>query len=393
MASLLALPCELSFQIIKLLDIGEKIHLSAKCKSYRTQLLPEIFTTIRFTSDEVSAASSLAAVEAYGQYTKAIEFTSCEVLKGLLTPNLQTVRLKFDFNLYDDDLDVFTFFDFEGNADQVRTHERSDKWRALMNEAWEALVANTSVMELILDELPPRQTSAYNTDVFRQFLGQLESATFHFFGGEDSAGWRLTITSGGQDFFERLDDSFFHHMRRLKHLHIQASDIIGNSYLIPFPLKPESLPLLQSLKLENFFIGSDLVSFIQGHAQVLRSLHLNECFGDEYLSWAEFFDQVYKAKPSLAELVCGHNKAPFMTEEIARWVRDKSALQRVRQRLKADATLNVFRQGGFGPDKGRLYFEEDIDVMRINQGDDERACFRLMGLVNDNKAEAKFDSR
>lgn len=354
----------------------------------------------------------MAAVEAYGQYTKAIEFTcqcdhqespaptepslpptACEVLKGLLTPNLHTVRLKFDFNLDDDEPDVYVYFDFEENADQVRFYERSYKWRALMNETWEALVTNTSMRELILNELPPKQTSAYSTDVFRQFLSQLESATFHIFGGEDYAGLRLTITSGGQDFFERLDDSFFHHMRRLKHLHIQASDIIGNDYYIPFPLKSESLPLLQSLKLENFFISSELVSFIQGHAQVLRSLHLNECFSDEYLSWAEFFDQVYKAKPSLAELVYGHNKAPFMTKEIERWVRDKSVLQRVRQRLKAYATLNVFRQGGFDPDEGRLYFEEDIDVMRFNQGDDERAYFRLMELVNDNKAEAKFDSR
>lgn len=164
MASLLALPCESSFQILKLLDIGDKIHLSATCKSYRTQLLSENFSIIRFTSDEASSPSALAAVEGHGRYTKVIEFicqwdhedspsptepslppAACKVLKGLLTLNLHTVRIKFDFNLSDDDIDVFVYFDNEENAGDVRDGEMQDKWRALMNETWKAMLRSSNL--------------------------------------------------------------------------------------------------------------------------------------------------------------------------------------------------------------------------------------------------------
>lgn len=368
------------------------------------------FDTIRFTSDEASAASALAAVEAHGHYTKAIEFTcqcdhediptptgpplppaACNVLNGLLTPNLHTVRLKFDFNLDDDGLDAFDHFDYAEDAGRVRKTESQDKWRALMNETWEAVVANTFVRELILDELPLKWTSAYYTDAFGRFLNQLESATIHIFGMQNGE-WRTNITNGCGDFLSGLDTAFFRHMNGLKHLYIRATDPLGlaNSDM-PYkelPLHPEDLPLLQSLTLENCFVSPELVLFIKGHAQVLRSLRLNESFCGENLSWAGFFDQVYEAKPSLAELIYRDDKAPFMTDEVDVWVTDESALLRVRQRLEADPTLNVFRRGYLDADTGVLFFYHDEDVKRFNQGDDQRAYARLTGLVNGNRAEA-----
>lgn len=414
MASLLALPCELSFQIIKLLEIGDKIHLSATCKSYRAQLLPEVFNTIRFTSDEASAASALAAIEAYGQYTNAIEFTcqcdrddqpttpslppaACKVLKGDLTPTLRTVTLKFDFGFDDYGLhDYDDFFDDVEDANTVRHEETRKKWRALMNETWEALGTNTLVRELILDELPPRWTSAYYTDAFGRFLNQLESATIRIFGMQDYAGWRTIRSNSCRDFLSNLDTAFFRHMRGLNHLYIRASDPLGlgdqDSPYIELALNPEDLPLLQALTLENCFVSPELVLFIKSHAQVLKSLHFNESFCGRNLSWADFFDQIYKAKPSLAELVYRDNKAPFMEGEREMWVPDQSALERVRQRLEADSTLNVFRQGYLDADEGVLFFDDGEDVMRFDKGDDQRAYVRLMGLVNENRAEAKLDS-
>lgn len=381
-------------------------------------MVPEIFSTIRFTSDEASAASALAAVEAHGRHTNAIEFTcqcdgrydrpttpslpptACKVLKGHLTPNLHTATLKFDFNLDDhDDCDILSLWgDVVEDASTVRREETREKWRALMNEAWEALAANTFVRELILDELPPKRTSAFYTDNFHRFLAQLESATIRIFGMEDFIEWRTNRARDPHDFLSNLDAVFFRHMKGLKHLHIQASDPLGladldNPY-IPLALKPEDLPLLQSLKLENCFVCAELVAFIQGHAKILESLHLNECFCGIDLSWAEFFDQVYKAKPSLAELVYRDNKAPSMMEdEIEAWVEDYSALQRLRQRLEVDPGLNMFRQGCLDSDEGYVFFTLKEDMMRFDQGDDQRAYVRLMGLVNENRAKAKFDSK
>ncbi|KAL7946165.1 hypothetical protein V8C42DRAFT_322649 [Trichoderma barbatum] len=428
MASLSSLPCELSLQIIQLLGFDDKIHLSATCKSYRAQLLPEIFHTIRFSNDESSATSALAALEAHGQYTKAIEFTcqcgqddeptapapsllpaACNILEGQLTPNLQMVRLEFDFDLENEDFEVWWDFDFPNSEDYIRAEELHCKWRALMNETWEALAANTFVRELILDELPPKWTSAFLSDAFRQFLGQLESATFNIFGMEDYVPWRTNKVLGCCDFLCHLDDTFFRHMTGLKHLHIQASDPLGSmgawgerSPDVSFPFKSESLPLLKSLKLENCFICAELVSFIQSHAQVLKSLDINECFGNymlsadmirysfmlstsDCLSWAEFFDRIYNLKPRFTELIAGGNKVPFTRDDTYEYD-DDPVLQPLRQKLAADPALKVFRYMHVNNDTGHLSVDEDINVERFNQGDDQLAYNRLMGLVNENRA-------
>ncbi|EHK45550.1 hypothetical protein TRIATDRAFT_283217 [Trichoderma atroviride IMI 206040] len=416
MATLVALPHELSLHIFSLLECNNKVHLSATCRSFRTQLIPEIFSTIRFTSDEASAASALAAVETYGQYTKKIEFTcqcnheesppppgpslppaACKLLKGLLTPNLHTVKLGFQFGLDDEDLDPFDIYDDLEDAGRVRLSERQDRWRAQMNGAWEALVGNALVRELILDELPAKWTSTYDTDAFRRFLNQLESATIHIFGIPYEE-WRSNITSGYEDFVNKLGAAFFSHMDGLKHLHLWATDPLGLAgERMPYtklPLRPEDLPALQSLTLENSFVSPELIPFIKFHAQVLKSLRLNESFCGDYLSWTDFFDQVYEGKPSLTEVIYRGDKAPFMIdEEDEVWWADESDLLHFRQRLEADPTLNVFRRGHLDPDTGVLFFNLREELKRFNQGDDQRAYVRLMGLVNGNRAEAKVNFR
>ncbi|KAL7958994.1 hypothetical protein V8C34DRAFT_281194 [Trichoderma compactum] len=330
MACLLDLPGELSFEIMKLLHIGDKTNLGSTCKLYRAQLLPVILKSIRLTNDEASATFALTVAETYGQYTKTIEFTcqcdqddratapsllpaACEVLKGHLTPNLQTVKVKFDFGLDNEANEAYQDFEFSEDENYTRERELREKWRALMNETWEALVANTFVIELILDWFPPKWTSTFYTDAFRQFLNRLESATFNIFGFEDYSGVRTNTMGEYCEFLGNLDALIFHHMRELKYLHIQASAPLGyaNGYLtsIPLALKPGDLPLLQSLTLENCFVCPELISFIQGHAQVLKYLDLNECFGERgsEVSWARFFDEIYGAKPRLTELLVGGN--------------------------------------------------------------------------------------
>ncbi|RFU80802.1 hypothetical protein TARUN_1404 [Trichoderma arundinaceum] len=406
MACLSALPYELSLQIINLLDIGDKFHLSATCKRYRTILVPEIFNTLRFTTDEASATSALIAAKAHGQYMKEIEFTcqcdpddqpagpslppaACEVLKGDLTPNLHMVRLKFDFDLDNEEDQVHRFFQDVEDAEEVRMEELRDKWRALLNETWEALVANSLVRELILDDLPPKWTSTYHNDAFRRFLGQLESATLNIFGMKDYSEACTNTMRGCREFLIDLDASFFRHMRGLKHLHIRASDPLGlgNDSLpyTPLALKPEDLPLLQSLKLENCFISSELVSFIQSHAQALKSLDINECFSKD-MPWAEFFDEIYRAKTSLSELLAGGNKMPWFRDEKFEWMDDDPVLQHTLQKLEADPTLKVFRHAFLDADEGYLCSDEDENVLRFNQGLDQRAYNRLMGQVNENRA-------
>ncbi|KAL7936657.1 hypothetical protein V8C35DRAFT_296078 [Trichoderma chlorosporum] len=409
MTCLSALPHETLHQIIEFLDTDAKFRLSATCKLYRTILLPEIFNTIRFTNDEASATSALVAVEAHGQYVKAVEFTcqcdpcdeptapslfpaASKILQGHLTPNLQLVRLKFGPDPGDDDLLSWQLEEAE-DVNVVRDREAHMKRRALMNETWEAVAANLLVRELVLDELSPLWASTWYTDAFRRFLGQLESATLNIYGFRH-LGFHSNTMPGCHDFLRTLDESFFRHMKGLKHLHLRASDPLGlgasqhgNPAYVPLALKPEDLPLLQSLKLENCFICPELLSFIQSHARVLKSLDVNSCLGGQVLPWADFFDGIYEAKPRLTELIAEDNRAPFPLEEgeILEGV-DESLLQRALEKLEADPALKVFRYTQLDNYEGILFPDLDLEVERLGDGADQRAYDRLMGLVNKNRA-------
>ncbi|KFY98866.1 hypothetical protein V498_01169 [Pseudogymnoascus sp. VKM F-4517 (FW-2822)] len=343
MASILALPQELLLQVCKQLELSDKVRLSTTCKGYRTQLSPEIFETIHFGNREDLAISALAAVEAHGNYTSRIEFTcysgpedeltapslplaASKVLEGHLTPNLHTVRLQFEFN-FDDGRDwdsravsggsIFVFEECEDD-DYVREEEQIWKWRALMKETWAALTANKYVRELILDDFIPKMTSTFGTDEFREFLSRLESATFNIHSLDDNTCWRTNTQECYIEYLENLDTSFFHHMSGLKHLHIWAGEPLGLEGWchIPIPLRPKDLPVLQSLKLQNCFVCPEIVAFVQGHAHVLRSLDVKDCFSagdgggmtDDAIYWAKFFDGIYEANPSLTEFIAGGDK-------------------------------------------------------------------------------------
>ncbi|KAK5995080.1 hypothetical protein PT974_03473 [Cladobotryum mycophilum] len=429
MTQLSALPPVVFLQILKHLELGDKVRLSATCKGYRSLLSPDIFTTIHFTNNEASAKSALAAVEAHGEYTTRIKFTchaasdaeltapalplaASKVLDGHYTPNLHTVQLKFDFDFddgedWDDNSDalmgssIYVFEAVESEA-YVRTKEKEFKWRALMNETWQALTTNKYVRDLLLDEFIPKWTSTFRTDDFRQFLSQLESAAFTMFGMDNGAGWKTNTVWGYVEFLAGLDNVFFQHMHRLKHLHILAS-VCGPIGLegfrhIPLALQPGNLPVLESLKLENCFVGPELVSFVQGHASSLASLDVKDCVsgGDGYgmaensLYWAQFFDEIYDAKPSLIELIAEGGRVPLTSDEqysrdyIA--VNEPEEVQDIRMKLKANPKLRLFGYAYLDDKYGMFFMDEEANVEEFHNGDDQRAYDRLMGFVKANAA-------
>ncbi|RFU76439.1 hypothetical protein TARUN_5795 [Trichoderma arundinaceum] len=430
MVRLSALPQELNFQILRLLEVGDKVRLSTTCRRYRAQLAPEIFKTICLTNDERVARSALAAIEAHGEYTTRVEFkghcgpddeitapaltpAAAKVLQGHLTPNLSTVSLKFEFDFdggdewdegHPDASGGESIYLFEGveNEEYVREREETWQWRALMNETWRALAANIHVRELILDGLIPKWTSSFRTEEFRQFLSRLDFATFNIFGMDNGAGWKTNTVWGYIEFLRELDTSFFHHMTGLKHLTIHASDPLGleGHRHIPLALKPEDLPLLESLKLENCFVGPELVSFMHGHTQVLKSLDVKECvsgdgsaMADNAISWAEFFDGVYEAKPALTELIAGGGKVPLTRDEEFipdyQFKDEPEDIQEIRRKLKADPRLRLFGYGYLDDKYGMFFLGEDENEEQFKSGNDQKAFDRLMGLVNENTAKAK----
>lgn len=429
MASLLALPLELTLQVLQLLDFGDKIRLSATCKHHRAQLAPQIFKTIRLTNDERVARSALAAIEAHGQHTTRIDFkaqcgphdeilvpplalAAVKVLHGHLTPNLSTVSLKFDFDFNDGDewdedcpsgidgASIYLFRD-EETEEYVREREEIWQWRALMNETWRALAGNIHVRELIVDDFIPKWTSTFRTDEFRQFLSRLESATFDILSMDNGAGWRTSTEWGYTEFLSNLDTSFFHHMTGLKHLTIKTLDHIGleGMYYIPLALKPEDFPLLESLKLSRCFVGPELVSFIYGHTQVLKSLDIKDCVSegnagssDNGISWAKFFDQVYEMKPALIELIVGNGGFQSQEEEFPPaylWEDEPENIQENRRKFKADPRMRLFSYAYSCDKYGSLVEYEREEKEEFKLGNDQKAFNRLMSLVDENAAKAK----
>lgn len=431
MSCLSGLPQELTIQIFRLLEVGDKVRLSATCRQYRAQLAPEIFKTIRLTNNERIAQSVLRAVEAYGEYTTRIEFTAhcrphneittpaltpatTKVLQGHITPNLRTVSLKFDFDFDDgeewdsehpDAVMGMSIYIFEGveTEEQIREREETWQWRALMNETWRALAANIHVRELIVDELIPKRTSAFQTEEFRQFLSRLETASFKIFGTDNGAGWKTNTVWGYVDFLEKMDTTFFHHMTGLKHLAIHAADPLGHQPVrtIQLSLMPDDLPLLESLKLTRCFVGPELASFIGGHLNVLKSLDVKECVaGGEHpyevddCSWASFFDAIYEAKPALTELIAGDgSNVPLTNDETYnpnyQLEDEPEDIQDIRRKLKADPRLRLFGYGSVDDKYGMFFLDADTNEEKFKNGDDQRAFDRLMGLVNENAAKAK----
>ncbi|KAM0520620.1 hypothetical protein ACHAPE_003017 [Trichoderma viride] len=434
MASLLVLPQELAYQVLQLLELGDKISLSATCKDWRAQLAPDVFKTIRLTNKERVAQSVLSAVEAHGQYTTSIQFESCcglsvelnppalppaavKVLQGHLTPNLKTVSVRFGFEnnieqpwgAFEGGGSMWVFNDTE-TEEYIREREGAWHWRALMKEAWRALAANMNVRELIIDEFVTRWTSAFDTEEFRQFLSRLESASFNFLSLDKGRDPLANTLAGYKEFLSSLDNFFFHHMTQLKHLTIIASDPIGlegPSYT-PLALKPGGLPLLESLNIKRCFVGPELVSFIQGHAQILKSLDIRDCFSggnidpadntsadddwaDNGMTWTEFFDAVYKAKPALTELNAGlgYLRGEDELEPGSPFEEEPETLQEIRRKLKADTSLRWLAYGHTDHKCGELLIDDETNEAQFESGNDQRAFNRLMGLATENATKAK----
>lgn len=345
MASFSTLPLELFYEVYDNLDSRDIVRLSMTCRAQRVQLIPRIFRSIRFNNSHASASSALKAVKAYGQFVKCITFdcfatpgymnstpalklTSRHVLEGHATPNIEKIFLLFNFDLenwagWDDNgARGIAVFEIPETKDEVAVQENNWHWRALMNETWQALAANTRVSQLYISGFVPKATSAFFTDEFGQFLSRLTWVTIDIWGAQYhwNTSMRPNSKLGYVMFLSTLHDTFFRHMTSLRYLDLRASHSaplgLAGVRHIPLALEPEHLPKLVTLRLENCFVGPELVRFMQGHAEGLRHLDVEHCvsgsiFGlgsaTNAISWAEFFDRVRRAKPSLTILLAGHD--------------------------------------------------------------------------------------
>ncbi|KAJ8089437.1 hypothetical protein PM082_014685 [Marasmius tenuissimus] len=260
-----------------------------------------------------------------------------DALTGKSLPNLTTVHLSFDFdfdhdisnngqwdgNIWDDpnsitdeSNSIYVFTDPEAPND-VPIKEAKYPWRALMAQTWSALCQNKSITKLIVSDLIPRKTTAFDSDDWRDFLGRLETLELSMWGGENGAGWEVNTLEGYMAFEARLGEYFFQHLTRVHRLSFAAYSSCpfgateedhgdDTEHDVPFPLSKEDLPCLRSFELHNILISKKLAEFILSKSATLHKLRLHEChassYDEERTTWAKFFTHFDRNKSQIQEL-------------------------------------------------------------------------------------------
>ncbi|KAM3558214.1 hypothetical protein MY1884_004125 [Beauveria asiatica] len=290
---ILQLPQELVAIITEQLCHRDLVRVSSTCKSCRERFAPLVFHTIRFGNDNKTADSALVAAKNYGNHVRRLEFSyvaepenvsdgevlpplesnallpaTRELLEGCATPKADVVS----FSLRIDSSREGCYNDSNGLSDERSSTElsieteRAEKryrWRAVINEAYQATAKNLIVRKIELVDMMAIPVSAFYTSHFGELLGRLTSATIKIFIPGDESPWGYPL--GGRE-----PDA------------------------IVFPLRRRNLPLLQSLKLNHSFTCPQLLEFITAHSATLSSLTLVDCVRD-YESAAE------GGKPKLSE--------------------------------------------------------------------------------------------
>ncbi|GAB0138275.1 hypothetical protein EsDP_00006512 [Epichloe bromicola] len=423
MASFSTIPLELSYEVYDLLDQRDIVSLSMTCRAQRFQLIPRIFRSIRFHNSHASAFSALQAVNAYGQFVKWITFdcfatpgymnstpalkpNTRRVLEGHATPNVDTIFVLFNFDLenwagWDDNgARGIEVFENPETKDEVATQEQNWHWRALMNETWQALAANTRVRRLYISGFVPKATSAFFTDEFRQFLSRLTWVAIDIWGAQYhwNTNMQPNTKSGYVEFLSALDDTLFRHMTGLTYLELRASPSaplgLAGTRHIPLALKPEHLPELYTLRLQNCFVGPELVEFIQGHAEGLRQLDVESCasggvygLGDarNAISWAEFFDRVRRARPSLTTLLAGCDVIPYISAILSVGAVDPCyAWGIISEVLQGRINNHSFSYAYLDVRHGVFTRSETVSTPHHQGTEDQKAYDRLMEHVQSN---------
>ncbi|KAK1234135.1 hypothetical protein PQX77_002663, partial [Marasmius sp. AFHP31] len=255
---LATLPLELLTRILESIPLNSRLALASTGSNLRSSLAPLIFQALKITSDGGREFEQL--VDKYGSVVTKLHFVASmpngrpsdalaltdngaheqgdpsspknsagtgdaqsfmttlarDALTGKSLPNLTTVHLSFDFDfdtdlldneerdgniwddpntITDDSNSIYVFTDSE-TAEDVPMKEARYPWRAMMAQTWSALCQNKSITKLVVSNLIPKKTTAFDLDDWRNFLGRLETLELRMWGGDNGAGWEVNTLEG-----------------------------------------------------------------------------------------------------------------------------------------------------------------------------------------------------
>ncbi|KAM3447504.1 hypothetical protein MY3296_008684 [Beauveria thailandica] len=426
------LPEELCTIIVEQLCHLDLVRLSSTSKSCREHFAPLIFHTIRFGNDNKTADSALVAVKEYGKHVRRLEFSyvaepgnvsdgkvlpplepnallpaTRELLKGCDTAenaDVVSLSLRFDVSREGCYNDWNRLSDERSSTELSIETERAEerfRWRAVLNEAYQATAENSIVRKIELVDMIAIPVSAFYTPAFGKLLGRLTSATIKIFiPGDECGGFRVP---GHRDFVAKMHEIFFSHMHQLTSLELTApwGYPLGGREPV-FPLRRRDLPLLQSLKLNHSFTCPQLLEFIKAHSVTLSSLTLVDCVRD-YESAAErgypnrsetwayfFFDITVLRLPALVNL-----SIEYKDDVLTKFYNDNDFPDREQQRterikadelercLTKDPERKVFAYVGLD-EHATMIVNAFVNRAQATKLDDYYEYQRLMRLVKEN---------
>ena len=443
--SLQVLPPELLLEVENSLPLVDRLSLSTTRASWRKLLVPKLFSNLRVTNRDDDQQILNNVLDKYGCYVQQLHFecylfpdedsdsdedNNDEASKQPDLPNFLYRLLKFegmpamrgilvvDFKAKDnfdgeswggDPPDLGSIYMHAEVEDEhtIAHDEHEHQWRANIAQVWALIATNRSIRELTIVNLPPRATSAWFTAEWHSFLGQLEELSVCVWGGDNGAGWNSNTTSGYVHFFSQLGNYFFYHTKSLRRLSITAD--AENPYCFqafghaPPALDPAGMPVLRSLYLENCFIDTALVSFLQAHAKTIKQLHLQNCLCTlgEFMvpgpvMWAELFEAVRGSEPILEDLRVHVDVAPLTHDEEfpqegqrgpdGAFVPPDDEPDDVKaiRRTVREGRRKVFPYFSIDGKYGMIFSDKELNIERFEGYEDQRQHDALLDLVQEN---------
>ena len=329
------------------------LNLSCANRLFRKLTVPFLFKTVILRNTEASARSlQTLATGPYASLVKRIEYLARVDLPGCYPEfrrdkdvdsfapkaedfpaeledilanlnrfeNLNTVGVEFPW----DEFQYLGgwFFEEFGRTESLQA-ECEEGWRDLMAKSYTALTKNDVgiVKKLALRNVVPQEVNIWRSDEWHRFLGELEGFEISLRGGNNGAGWCISLLDCYARFVSTLPELFFDHLRKVRDVRFFATDegpVRGgriNAHLFNF--SPTSMPNLQRVSHSYIFLSRGFVDFLTSHAHTLQSIRFynayvepghelqqqgRELLEGEFCTWKPFFDAMQHAEPAFPEL-------------------------------------------------------------------------------------------
>ncbi|KLO81774.1 uncharacterized protein LW93_6929 [Fusarium fujikuroi] len=293
-----------------------------------------------------------------------------------------------------------SIFENGENWDQILQQERDFIWRAQYNEFMRAISMNLNITNLKIENLIPRNVSAWETPEWASFLGRLQVLEIGVFSGDDDL---LHTNLGFIEFIRSLPQFLMRHARNVRRLTLEASPdaLFGGAsanYCIRLPLREDHLPFLRSLTLKNIMIGPDLVEFLTSRVDCFEELELHDCMCDEPepeygpdwdlepVAWADLWRAMRESNMRLFKVSVVQSKTPPLLWQEGSSEEDETSEEsvsaaRIRKMLEEDRSLVVWRYARVDYKYGWIVDLSDDNVKYFEEGEDQREYVKLLEVL------------